>query len=181
VLQVLTVGRVVTAVFMVALAGCGGTAMVGVRGASEPAATTASPVAPTLAPQAGIHATTPTPVSTPVPTTHRPAPMTFAIRPLFAAGAAGAITVLLTDGVAHYHGVVTGLMPGSVHTIHDHAGACGASLSSRHLAFLITATADSRGVLVFDAAVPASDFGAGRIVLVYQSARATVIAGCAAL
>jgi hypothetical protein len=100
---------------------------------------------------------------------------------LFPGGAAGTISVVLTNGVARYHVVVTGLAPGSAHTIHDHAGTCGGSLSSRHLSVLVTASADARGVLVFDATVPASDFGAGRIVIVYQSARATVIAGCATL
>jgi hypothetical protein len=76
---------------------------------------------------------------------------------------------------------VTGLAPRSAHTIHDHAGTCGGSLSSRHLAVLAVTTADANGVIVFDVAVPTSDSGTGRIVIVYQSARATVIAGCAAL
>ncbi len=107
--------------------------------------------------------------------------MTFAITPLFAGGAAGTITVLLMNGVARYHGVVTGLVPGSAHTIHDHAGTCSGSLGSRHLAVLVNASADARGVLAFDAIVPAADFGAGRIVIVYQSARASLIAGCATL
>ncbi len=110
-----------------------------------------------------------------------PAAATFAITPLFPGGAAGMITVVVARGVAHYHGVVTGLVPGSAHTIHDHAGTCAGSLGSRHLAVLATASADARGALTFDASVPAFDYGSGRIVIVYQSARATVIAGCAAL
>ena len=101
--------------------------------------------------------------------------------PLFPAGAAGTVTVALAGGVAHYHVVVTGVVPRSEHTIHDHAGTCAGGLTSTHLSVLAVVTADSNGVAVFDATVPAREFGAGRIVLVYQSARASVIAGCATL
>ena len=180
-MQALMIGRVVTAVFMVGLVGCGEAAVVYTHRAGAPAAVTASPAASTLLPRAGAAAPAPTSPSTPSPMTKRVTPTAFAITPLFPGGAAGTITVVLMNGEARYHGVVTGLAPGSAHTIHDHAGTCGGSLSSRHLSVLVTASADARGVLVFDATVPASDFGAGRIVIVYQSARATVIAGCATL
>jgi hypothetical protein len=107
--------------------------------------------------------------------------VTFAITPLFPGGAAGTVTVLSSSSGVHYHVIVTGLAANSVHTIHDHAGMCGSANGSRHLAVLTTATADSRSVIVFDATVPTFDFGAGRIVIVYDSARPLLITGCAAL
>jgi hypothetical protein len=104
-----------------------------------------------------------------------------AITPLFPGGAAGTITVAASSGGVHYHVIVMGLVAGSVHTIHDHAGACGSANRTRHLAVLVTATADSHGVIVFDTTVPSADFGAGRIVIVYDSARPLLITGCATL
>jgi hypothetical protein len=121
------------------------------------------------------------PAPTRAPTPQPPAPMTFAITPLFPGGAAGTITALRSSSGAHYHVVVTGLVPRSVHTIHDHTGTCASANGSTHLAVLATATANSRGVIVFDATVPGFDFGAGRIVIVYDSARPILITGCAAL
>ena len=110
-----------------------------------------------------------------------PTSATFAITPLFPLGAAGTITAVNLSRGAHYHVTVTGLAAGSAHTIHDHAGTCGSASTSRHLAVLATATADSHGVIIFDTTVPSADFGAGRIVIVYDSARPLLITGCAAL
>lgn len=181
-----TIGLAVVAVMAVTLLGCGQAGLIASHGGITPAATTpsqrvaTSPPASTPVAQATPTAPPSTP-SPPRPMVERPPAMTFAIMPLFPAGASGTIAVVVTGGVAHYHGEVAGLVPGSAHTIHDHAGTCQGGLSSRHVAVLVTAAADPRGVIVFDVTVPAADFGAGRIVLVYQSARASVIAGCATL
>jgi hypothetical protein len=107
--------------------------------------------------------------------------MTFAIRPLFPLGAAGTVTATISSVGVHYHVIVTGLAAGSVHTIHDHVGTCGSAGGSRHVAVLTTAAAGSQGDIIFDTTVPASDFGAGHIVIVYNSARPLLITGCAAL
>jgi hypothetical protein len=105
----------------------------------------------------------------------------FAIQPRFPGGARGNVAAVVTSNGVHYHVVVTGLVPGSAHTIHDHFGTCSGSSGSRHLAILNTSTADSSGMIVFDTTVPAFDFGANRIVIVYNSASPQLITGCAAL
>jgi hypothetical protein len=107
--------------------------------------------------------------------------MTFPITALFPGGAAGTISVVNSPSGARYRVMGHGLMPGSGHTIHDHAGACGSANQSTHLAILIMATANSRGVIVFDTTVPTFDFGAGRIVIVYGSGQPLLITGCAEL
>jgi len=119
---------------------------------------------------------------------HAPAPVpvapmtsTFPIRPSTAGGAAGTVSVTLAGGIAHYHIVVTGLRPGSTHAIHDHLGFCGAAGTSNHLTVLAIPTANPAGVITVDASVPAADAGSGRIVIVYATASATVISGCADL
>jgi hypothetical protein len=113
--------------------------------------------------------------------TQPPAPTAFTITPLVPGGAAGSITVGSSRSGVHYHVVVTGLVARSAHTIHDHVGTCGSATGSTHLAVLATATADSHGVIVFDTTVPPFDFGAGRIVIVYDSPRPILITGCATL
>ena len=107
--------------------------------------------------------------------------MTFAIRPLFPGGAGGIVTAVVAAGGVQYHIVVRNLVPGSAHTIHDHLGSCTGAGGSRHLAILDTSRADSSGTIGFDAAVPAFDFGADRIVIVYDTARPLLITGCATL
>jgi hypothetical protein len=107
--------------------------------------------------------------------------MTFAITPLFPGGAAGSVTAVSSPGGVDLDVRVTGLVAGSVHTIHDHVGECGGAGRSRHLAILATARADGSGVIALHATVPPSDFGAGRIVIVYDSGRPLLITGCAAL
>jgi hypothetical protein len=165
------------------LSGCGAAGMLGApQAATTPgAATPGISASPTAVSPATISTPTPAPSHAPIPTPKPPAPATFAIRQLFPGGAAGTVTVLSSSSGVHYHVVVTGLAPNSVHTVHDHAGVCGSASGSRHLAVLTTATADRRGVIVFDATVPTFDFGAGRIVIVYDSARPILITGCAAL
>ena len=193
----LPVWRLVTATSLIALAGCGATARVsGPGGGVAPAAATSAPptststseavpvaAAPmTAAPVAGATpAAMPVPSPKPQPAMPPPASATFGITPLFPLGAAGTITAVSSSRGAHYHVTVTGLVAGSVHTIHDHAGTCGSASRSMHLAVLATATADSHGVIVFDTTVPPFDFGAGRIVIVYDSARPVLITGCAML
>jgi hypothetical protein len=107
--------------------------------------------------------------------------MAFVIRPLFASGATGTITEASSSTGVHLHVTITGLLPGSAHTIHDHAGTCGSANRSIHLAVLTTAVTNSHGVIAFDATVPAFEFGAGRIVIVYDTAQPVLITGCAAL
>jgi hypothetical protein len=173
----------VASAVMTVVVGCGGAAEVVVPARGTPAAVIGSPAAMPV----GAVPPAPTPVvqprapSGPASTPAHAAPMAFVITPLFPAGAGGTVSVVVTNGLAHYHLEVTGLVPGSAHTIHDHGGSCAGGLASRHLVVLATASADSRGVIAVDATVPAVDFGPGRIVLVYQGARATVIAGCATL
>jgi hypothetical protein len=110
-----------------------------------------------------------------------PATAGFAIVPLTAGGAGGSVTVTLSGGVARYHLVVTGLVPGSVHTIHDHLGLCARAASTTHLAVLTTQAADAGGTIVADTTLPARDAGNGRIVIVYSSASPAFITGCADL
>jgi hypothetical protein len=77
--------------------------------------------------------------------------------------------------------VVTGLVPGSVHAIHDHLGNCGAANASQHLTVLSISRANGAGVISMT--VPVSQFfiGANRIVIVYQTAAPDLITGCANL
>lgn len=176
-----TIGRVAGVVCVAALAGCGEMIAVGTRGGAVPTAAVSAVLGTPTPSVRAAAAPSSSPSAAAVAIIAPRVPMSFAILPLFPAGAAGTITVVLAGGVAQYHVVVTGLVPRSVHTVHDHAGSCATGLSSTHLGVLAVATADGRGVAVFDATVPARDYGAGRIVLVYQSARATIIAGCATL
>ncbi|MBV9101382.1 MAG: hypothetical protein JOZ46_02050 [Candidatus Dormibacteraeota bacterium] len=124
-----------------------------------------------------------TPTPPPPPPTSPPAPasFSFAIVPRFAGGAGGTVTATPMADRVHYHVVVTGLVPGSAHTVHDHVGSCGGANLSRHLSVLATGVANGAGSLTFDATVPAFEFGSGRIVIVYDSARPVLITGCAAL
>jgi hypothetical protein len=105
----------------------------------------------------------------------------FAINPLTAGGAGGSVVVTIAGSVARYHLDVTGLVPGSVHTIHDHLGACSRAGSTVHLTVLTTQAADGSGAIVADVTVPAGDAGANRIVIVYANANPAFITGCADL
>jgi hypothetical protein len=178
---------------LLALAGCGAAdGVAGIGGVGRtPAAITPTPT-PTSAPTALTATASPTPARIlpaatavpapqPQPPTARPAPMTLAITPLFPGGAAGSVTVVSSSRSVHYHVIVSGLVPGSAHTVHDHVGKCGSASRGMHLAVLATATADSHGVIVFDTTVSPFDFGAGRIVIVYDTARPILITGCAML
>lgn len=139
-------------------------------------ATTPSPAAPsTMTPPPAVAA--PPPAAPPLP----PGDGTFAIRPLTAGGASGSVTVSITGGVARYHLVVAGLVPGSVHTIHDHLGSCSNAGATMHLTVLTTTAADRTGSIVADVSVPAGDAGPNRIVIVYANASPAVITGCADL
>lgn len=121
------------------------------------------------------------PERTPAPPSPRSASITFAINPLFPDGARGSVTAAASADGVQYHVVVRNLIPGSTHTIHDHLGSCAASNRSRHLAVLDTSRADKAGTIVFDTTVPTSDFGTGRIVIVYDSASPLLITRCATL
>jgi hypothetical protein len=110
-----------------------------------------------------------------------PAPLTFQITPSIPGGASGVITEVGSSDAVHFHVIVTGLVAGSGHAIHEHAGTCAAANRSVHLTVLTTAMADSHGVIVFDTSLPAFYFGPSRIVIVYDGARPVLIAGCATL
>lgn len=191
-----TVRRLGVTSSLCVLAACGGTAYIG-GGPAAPSMTTpnsgaAKGPAPTAPP---VPTPSPSPKAAPAPTAIPVAPATpvatapvasprvsaFAIEPRFPGGAGGTVVAAATSRGVHYHVVVTGLVPGSAHTIHDHLGTCSASPGSRHLAVLDTSTADSRGTIVIDTTVPAFDFGANRIVIVYNTASPQLITGCAAL
>jgi hypothetical protein len=175
--------RLVAAASLVLLAGCGqaaGAAAIGGGGAPAPRTTipptpASSPTAvPAVAP-----ATEPVPTPAPHPTMPPPAARTFAITPLLAGGAAGSVVAVSSASGVRYRLTVTGLVPGSAHTIHDHAGSCASANRSVHLAVLATATANSRGVIVVEGSLPAFYFDAARIVIVYDTARPVLITGCA--
>ncbi len=151
------IGRVAGVVCAVALGGCGQMIAAGTKGGPVPTpAVSAFPGTPTPSAPAAPSAS---PSSPPVVTITAQPPMTFAIMPLFPAGAAGTITVVLAGALVHYHVVVTGLVPRSAHTVHDHAGSCASGLTSRHLGVLAVVAADAHGVAVFDATVAAREFG----------------------
>jgi hypothetical protein len=107
--------------------------------------------------------------------------MTVPIRPLVPGGPTGSTTVSSSSGTVRYHIVISGLVPGSSHAVHDHLGFCGGAGRSEHLRVLAVATADRSGTITVDTAVPAFDAGAGRIVIVYASSAPVLITGCADL
>lgn len=86
-----------------------------------------------------------------------------------------------SSGTEHYHIVISGLMPGSSHAVHDHLGFCSGAGGSKPLRVLAVATADRFGTITIDTTVPAFDAGAGRIVIVYASTAPVLITGCADL
>jgi hypothetical protein len=144
-----------------------------------------APVAhlPAHSPHATMTATaSPPPALAPTPEPAQPpAGTTFAIEPLFAGGAAGSVTALPTASGVRLHVVVTRLVPGSVHAIHDHRGACSPASRSAHLSVLGVLRADASGTIVFDTTVTFFQYGAGRIVIVYDSATPAIITGCASI
>ena len=105
----------------------------------------------------------------------------FAIVPVVAGGPSGTVTVTASGSSVRYHVVVTGLAPGSLHTIHDHLGRCSSAGSSEHLTVLATPAANGEGVIDFQTTVGPFLAGAGRIVIVYSNAIANLITGCADL
>jgi hypothetical protein len=107
--------------------------------------------------------------------------MSSTIMPFAGSGVGGSVSVTITGATAHYHIVITGLAPGSTHAVHDHLGLCSAAARSEHLTILAVATANAGGVIDLQAQAPAFDAGADRIVLVYASAAASLITGCADL
>jgi hypothetical protein len=159
---------------------CGGTTTAVVAPAAAPALPIPTAVVVLSTPQP----TTAAPPSTPAPPTPPPtrAPDEFAIVPVRSPGAGGSVTVTAAGvGAVHYHVVVTGLAPGSTHTIHDHRGNCAAAAASAHLSTLATTAADAGGVIALDETVSATLAGPGRIVIVYAGASQAVIIGCAQL
>jgi hypothetical protein len=160
------------------------------------APTSVAAPAPTPAPSAVPSAVPPSTLApsevTPAPTLRTAAPpppppppassaRTVAILPLVTGGASGSVTELSGAGGLRLQVTVQGLVPGSVHAIHDHLGGCGGANASEHLTVLTIATADSAGMI--RVTVPVSSFltGAGRIVIVYQTASPRLITGCADL
>jgi hypothetical protein len=168
-------------------------APVAVSAAAPPtAAITASPLTTPPASPTAAPTPPPPPPSTVVPATARPTPApmqpmtasmssTFAIRPLVGGGPNGSVTVTTSNGGVRYHVVVSGLAPGSRHTIHDHLGRCSNAGGSQHLDVLATLAADGSGVIVIDRSVGAFLSGPGRIVIVYSNATTDLITGCADL
>jgi hypothetical protein len=148
---------------------------------AQPAPTPAATPTTTPTPPAPVPPAPPPVAPQVVPLPPAPVPTTFAITPLTAGGAGGSVMVTLSGGVARYHLTVTGLVPGSVHTIHDHLGSCTRAASTMHLAVLTTQAADGGGSIIADVTVPARDAGTGRIVIVYSSASPAVVTGCADL
>ena len=107
--------------------------------------------------------------------------MTYVIIALAPGGPTGTVSATPGPMTVTLRVTVLGLVPRSVHTIHDHLGSCGSAAASRHLNVLATAMADATGTISFDVAVPMFQAGAGRIVIVYADARPAVITGCAQL
>ena len=149
---------------------------------SPPGATAQAVVPPPAASAAPVH--TPVTTAPPAPMVVAIAPVSpssFAIRPLVGGGPDGSVTTSMSGMGSHLHIVITGLTPGSTHAVHDHLGNCSSASTTVHVAVLAVATADPRGTIVIDAAVPASESGSGRIVIVYLSSRPNLIVGCADL
>ncbi|HEY6378684.1 MAG TPA: hypothetical protein VI316_05845 [Candidatus Dormibacteraeota bacterium] len=146
-----------------------------------PSAVPSAVATPSLAPAL----VTPAPVvRTPAPTPPPPPASTariVAILPLVAGGASGSVTEVTGAGGRRLQITVQGLAPGSVHAIHDHLGSCGGANASQHLTVLAIATADSAGMIRITVPVSSFLFGAGRIVIVYQTASPKLITGCADL
>jgi hypothetical protein len=105
----------------------------------------------------------------------------FPLRPLVAGGPSGSVTSTAPSGTVRLHIVLSGLVPGSSHAVHDHLGVCSDAGRSEHLRVLAISTADRSGTIIIDTAVPAFDAGAGRIVIVYATPTPALITGCADL
>lgn len=150
----------------------------------EPSATAVA-TAPATASATSVSAPSPAPVAA-VRAATQTQPMAasatvFPIRPLVPGGPSGMVTVTHAGGGARLRIVVHGLAPGSPHAIHDHLGVCGEANVSDHLRVLGVPVADATGTAIVDTVVPAFDAGTARIVIVYASAVAAVITGCAGI
>ena len=84
-------------------------------------------------------------------------------------------------GTVRYTVLISGLAPGSPHTVHDHLGRCADIEQSRHLTVLAVGTASSEGVIDLSLTESAFLAGSGRILLVYATAAADTVTGCADL
>ena len=176
--------RLISLIVVAALATACGAAASTVAGTHRAAHAAAPAPQPAKIPASPVTTPRPTPLptATPAPPSPTPTPSTsLSIRPLFPGGASGTIVATVQGAVVQYSITVTGLQPGSAHTIHDHLGSCAAPGASTHLSVLTTAIADGNGLIAFHTSVPTSEFGAGRIVIVYNSARPVLITGCASL
>src|SRR5437588_12431518 len=131
----MTSGRIAATLLAAALTGCGVTSSTqSTPTPPSPASGTAAaasklPTSGAAVPGAPVAAATPSPsassqsAASPVQMT-RTAPSTavFAIRPLLAGGPSGSVTVSTSAGGTRYQVVISGLSPGSGHTVHDHLG-----------------------------------------------------------
>ena len=107
---------------------------------------------------------------------------TFPIRAVGGARAGGSVTISTSGGdIVRYTVLISGLSPGSLHTVHDHLGRCADIEQSQHLAVLAVAAASSEGVIDLNLTESAFLAGSGRILLVYATAAANSVTGCADL
>ena len=114
----------------------------------------------------------------PAPATAAPAPLVFPLTPV-AEVVRGQVTV--TPGVGAYTLQVqaSGLVPGSVHSVHLHFGNCPST--GVHISVLGTVVGDAAGSGSLTLTLQRPYFGNGRFVIVYAGRSAGTLAACAQL
>lgn len=140
---------------------------------SPPAETSPSP-SPAPSPSATAFQTPTAPPPSP------PAPATLRF-PLLAVSEPVAGQVVITPGSGSYQLSVnvSGLPPGTVHSVHLHFGSCPST--GVHLAVLGSLVADAGGVGSMTVTIARPYSGSGRFVIVYAGPSAGALAGCAQL
>lgn len=122
-------------------------------------------------------------VGQPAESTPPAAPVTiqsFALFPFGNGGAHGTVTVRLQASGFAVSVAVQGLVPGTPHSIHLHAGSCGAAVAGTHLVILGTIAANGAGSGSIASHV-ALRYSPGRFVIVYANLSPATIIGCADL
>lgn len=104
----------------------------------------------------------------------------FPLIPFGARGASG--TVMVTaDGMGFTLSVAAaGLVPGSAHSVHLHAGSCASAFIARHLLILGTMVGNGMGGGAIPSRVGLA-YSLGRYVIVYANLSPATIIGCADL
>jgi hypothetical protein len=104
----------------------------------------------------------------------------FPLLPFGARGAVGSVMVSAQNRVFSVAVSARNLAPGSLHTVHLHAGSCAGAYLGRHILVLGTMAAGGAGAGSVSTSV-AFPYASGRYVIVYSSLAAVTIIGCADL